>query len=196
MYLEASGRLSAAHSYLSVASAAALNMGIHRATAPASIDSVTLDMRKRTFWCLWVMDTYLTAMLGLPRTIPGLCYDQMLPLEHAEDHISSHQRWQETMPIDPKMVLMNRHIRLMQIMSEVVDSVYPIRNLQLQKDKEYLHIEPSTIDKIEKALDDWYSHLQSGNDLAGVVEPDHVRYVMSILNDRQSPTSTTGRSSD
>ena len=179
MFLEVSGRLSAAYSYLSVASAAALNMGVHRAATPASIDYVTLEIRKRTFWCLWVMDSYLTAMLGLPRTIPGQCFDQLLPLERADEQISSPGPWQESLPKDPAMILVTSHIKLMQIMSEIVDLLYPIRNLQLQREKEYLHVEPSTIDRIEKALDDWFHQLPSGGDAEGFVAPSQVRFVIT-----------------
>lgn len=81
MYLQSSGRLSACHSYIAVANASALQMGIHRSAASRGLDPVEHETRKRVFWALQTMDTCVTTILGLAKTLSDDQFDQELPLE-------------------------------------------------------------------------------------------------------------------
>jgi hypothetical protein len=60
-----------------------LALGIHRKSrvdASSHPDYVDLECRKRTFWCAYNLDTYLSAALGRPRTFHDDDIDQELPL--------------------------------------------------------------------------------------------------------------------
>lgn len=60
-----------------------LALGIHRKAridANSHPDYVDLECRKRTFWCAYNLDTYLSAALGRPRTFQDKDIDQEMPL--------------------------------------------------------------------------------------------------------------------
>lgn len=60
-----------------------LALGIHRKSrvdANSNPDYVDLECRKRTFWCAYNLDTYLSAALGRPRTFHDEDIDQEMPL--------------------------------------------------------------------------------------------------------------------
>lgn len=60
-----------------------LALGIHRKSRVdpnGYVDYVDHECRKRTFWCAYNLDTYLSAALGRPRTFHDKDIDQELPL--------------------------------------------------------------------------------------------------------------------
>lgn len=65
-----------------------LALGIHRKSrndASSRPDHVDLECRKRTFWCAYNLDTYLSAALGRPRTFHDEDIDQEMP-SCVDDH--------------------------------------------------------------------------------------------------------------
>lgn len=56
-----------------------LALGIHR-KSHRNLDHVEVECRKRTFWCAYNLDTYLSASLGRPRTFREGDIDQEMPL--------------------------------------------------------------------------------------------------------------------
>lgn len=65
-----------------------LALGIHRKSrvdSNGNADHIDLECRKRTFWCAYNLDTYLSAALGRPRTFHDEDIDQELPL-CVDDH--------------------------------------------------------------------------------------------------------------
>jgi hypothetical protein len=60
-----------------------LALGIHRRSrgeANGDFDHVESECRKRTFWCAYNLDTYLSAALGRPRAFHDDDIDQEMPL--------------------------------------------------------------------------------------------------------------------
>lgn len=82
-YLLSHSRLNHCWSLFGTAAHLMLALGIHRKAridANSHPDYVDLECRKRTFWCAYNLDTYLSAALGRPRTFQDKDIDQEMPL--------------------------------------------------------------------------------------------------------------------
>jgi hypothetical protein len=87
-YLLSHSRLNHCWSLFGTTAHLMLALGIHRKTRidPNSHpDYVEAECRKRTFWCAYNLDTYLSAALGRPRTFHDEDIDQEIPL-CVDDH--------------------------------------------------------------------------------------------------------------
>lgn len=74
-----------------------LALGIHRKSrvdGNSNPDYVDLECRKRTFWCAYNLDTYLSAALGRPRTFHDEDIDQEMPLCVDDSRLESLDRGQ------------------------------------------------------------------------------------------------------
>ncbi|KAJ3526857.1 hypothetical protein NM208_g10982 [Fusarium decemcellulare] len=82
-YLLSHSRLNHCWSLFGTTAHLMLALGIHRKSridASSHPDYVDLECRKRTFWCAYNLDTYLSAALGRPRTFHDDDIDQEMPL--------------------------------------------------------------------------------------------------------------------
>ena len=158
MYLQCSGRLSACHSYLSIAIAASLRMGIHRSAASKGLDPVEQELRKRVFWALQTMDTYVTTMLGLPKALGDENIDQDLPLEVHDENIRRDGICLGSDTQTSNMTAVNAHTRLMIIMSKIVNHLFSIKN-GIAEQGGYHRVDLAKILSVESELDEWFNNL-------------------------------------
>ena len=84
-YLLAQSRLNHCWSLFGITAHLVLALGLHRksrveSTALTGADLIDLECRKRTFWCAYSLNTYLSAALGRPMTFHNEDIDQDLPL--------------------------------------------------------------------------------------------------------------------
>lgn len=84
-YLLSQSRLNHCWSLFGITAHLAMALGIHRKARvdpdPSSqLDRIELECGKRTFWCAYNMNTYLSAALGRPMTFHDGDIDQELPL--------------------------------------------------------------------------------------------------------------------
>ncbi|KAF4472113.1 hypothetical protein FALBO_976 [Fusarium albosuccineum] len=84
-YLLAQSRLNHCWTLFGITAHLAMALGIHRKSrvdvkASNRVDHVDLESRKRTFWCAFNLNTYLSAALGRPMTFHDEDIDQELPL--------------------------------------------------------------------------------------------------------------------
>ena len=96
-YLLAQSRLNHCWTLFGITAHLVLALGIHRRSRidpralPGSRDSeaayVDLEYRKRTFWCAYNLNAYLSAALGRPMTFHDDDVDQELPLGVDDDQL-------------------------------------------------------------------------------------------------------------
>ena len=165
MYLQCSGRLSECHSYLSIAIAASLRMGIHRSAASKGLDPIEQESRKRVFWALQTMNSYVSSMLGLPKALGDEGIDQDLPLEIHDKNIRRDGIRLGSDTQTSNMTAVNAHTRLMIIMSNIVNHLFSIKN-GVPGEKGYYRVDFAKIIKVENELDEWF------NSLAGEINPN------------------------
>ncbi|KAF5007412.1 hypothetical protein FDECE_6260 [Fusarium decemcellulare] len=84
-YLLAQSRLNHCWTLFGITAHLAMALGIHRKSrvdvkVSNRVDHVDLENRKRTFWCAFNLNTYLSAALGRPMTFHDEDIDQELPL--------------------------------------------------------------------------------------------------------------------
>lgn len=80
LYLLSTFRINECRFIFSMACAILTSIGLHRKTrAETKVDLTTIELRKRTFWCAYVLDGYLSVMLGCPRMLRDQDIDQHFP---------------------------------------------------------------------------------------------------------------------
>lgn len=91
-YLLAQSRLNHCWTLFGVTAHLAMALGIHRRAqvdpeTSSRLDHIELECGKRTFWCAYNLNTYLSAALGRPMTFHDEDIDQELPLCVDDDQI-------------------------------------------------------------------------------------------------------------
>lgn len=169
LFLQSTSNLSICHSYIGVALRSALRMGLHRSLS-GNFNPIERETRKRVFWIIQKLDTYVSAILGFPIMLSDDDIDQELPIEVDDEYITKDA----ILPMPPgKMSLLvasNAHTRLMVITRKVVKHIYPIKGLEQSiagNSKASYTISHSKIREIEKDLADWLDMLPMGLRPAG-----------------------------
>jgi hypothetical protein len=114
---------------------------------------------KGFFWLVRKMNSYVGAMLGLPRMLSAEDVDQQLPTEVDDEFITTEGI--QPMPPDrfPLLRATNAHTNLVGIMQKVVKFIYPIKSWEGAKAGEPYSISHAKIRDIEKDLQVWMDDL-------------------------------------
>ena len=162
LFLQSSANLSTCYSYIGIALRSALRMGLHRSLF-GSFNPIERETRRRAFFIIRKMDTYVSALLGFPQMLSSDDIDQELPLEVDDENITKDG----VLPMpDGKPSLLyaasNAHTRLMATLAKVCKYIYPIKGLeqsvQGSSNSSYV-ISHAKIREIEKDLADWLDKL-------------------------------------
>jgi hypothetical protein len=160
IFLQSSAKMSTCHSYISAAIAASLQMGLHRCELEA-VNPIERETRKRIFWTIRTMETYIVAILGLPRTVSDDDIDQEMPLEIDDQYITK----EGVLPMPDGQISMitgfNAHTKLVQILGEIITDVYPTKRMHkgaTEKSRAYVVCD-TKVRKVEKDLQHWARNL-------------------------------------
>ncbi|KAF7902042.1 uncharacterized protein EAF01_007340 [Botrytis porri] len=177
LFLQATSNLSICYSYIGLALRSALRIGLHRSLS-GNFNPIERETRKRVFWIIRKLDTYVSAILGFPIMLSSDDIDQDMPLEVDDEYITK----EAILPMPPgKMSLFvasNAHTRLMGITTKVVKHIYPIKGLEQSitgNSKASYTISHSKIREIEKDLADWLDMLPMGLRPGGDGPPELIR---------------------
>lgn len=160
IFLQSSAKMSTCHSYISAAMAASLQMGLHRCK-PEVVNPIERETRKRVFWTIRTMETYIVAILGLPRTVGDDDIDQEMPLEVDDQYITK----EGILPMPEGQVTMltgfNAHAKLVHILGKVITDVYPTKHMQKEapgKPRAYV-VNDTKVREVENDLQHWAKSL-------------------------------------
>ncbi len=170
LYTQVSSMMSTCYSYICMAVAASLQMGLFTEVASKELPESERLYRRQLFSVLNMMDTYVTTTLGLPRTLRDVKSDHLMPSPTKPQSMKD--------PMTGTYV----HAELIQILASAVESNHPVTRPISQKNGFY-GVEYSKIVTIEDQLEAWFNGLQ---DPADAVAPEGtmlVRYV-SLLTGR------------
>ena len=161
IFLQSTAKLSTCYSYLGIALRACCRLGLHRKVSN-KFNPIEQEERKRTFWLIRRMDTYVAAMLGLPNMLSDDDIDQELPEEIDDEYIT--QDGILPMPSNrfPLMKAANAHSKLVVILQNVVRSIYPIKGFKPPEENhpgDGYSISHSRIRQIERDLQAWMDAL-------------------------------------
>jgi hypothetical protein len=113
-------------------------MGLHRSTVSRHLDPVQQETRKRIFWIIQTMETYVTTLLGLPTTLNDDDIDQDLPLCIDDEHLDANGLSPTHIHSITPMAAVNAHIKLLLIMRKIRKEIYPrAKQLGSKKNKPY-----------------------------------------------------------
>jgi Fungal specific transcription factor domain len=181
IFLQSSAKLSVCYAYIGVALRSALRMGLHRCFRD-NFNPIVLESRKRAFWVIRKMDTYVGALLGLPHSLEDDQIDQEFPTEVDDEYISE----QCIMPMPEGSISImsaaNAHTHLVHILAKIVKHIYPVKastnsNLHNHNVKSY-SVRYSKIFEIEQDLQLWQDRLPSRLKPGGEAPRRILRYVM------------------
>ncbi|KAB2571371.1 putative transcriptional regulatory protein [Lasiodiplodia theobromae] len=105
-----------------------LALGMHRKRRiDSSVDYIDLECRKRTFWCAYNLDTYLSAALGRPRTFHDEDIDQEFPTCVNDSDL--HVRQMHPSPNKSQSLMSGciAHMRFSRILANILRDLYGIR---------------------------------------------------------------------
>ncbi|KAJ8065686.1 hypothetical protein OCU04_006357 [Sclerotinia nivalis] len=177
LFLQATSNLSICYSYIGLALRSALRIGLHRSLS-GNFNVIERETRKRVFWIIRKLDTYVSAILGFPIMLSSDDVDQDLPIEVDDEYITKDA----ILPMPPgKMSLLvasNAHTRLMAITTKVIKHIYPIKGLEQSisgNSNASYTISHSKIREIEKDLADWLDMLPMGLRPGGEGPPELIR---------------------
>ena len=179
LFLQSSAKLSTCYAYIGVALRSALRMGLHRSFND-NFNPIEAETRKRVFWVIRKMDTYVGAILGLPHTLNDEEIDQEYPTEVDDECITE----KEILPMPEGQISViagsNAHTRIVQILAKIVLHIYPIKGTQstMQGNSVTYSVSYAKIREIEKDLQDWLDQLPMGLKPGGDAPKILVRYVL------------------
>lgn len=158
-FLQSSAKLSACYAYIGVALRSALRMGLHR-SFNTNFNPIEAETRKRIFWVIRRMDTYVGAMLGLPRFLEDEDIDQGWPAEVDDENITESGILPMAQGTISVMAAFNAHTRIVQVLSKICKYVYPIKGTQSGgKDSVTYTVGYSKIRELEQDLAQWLDEL-------------------------------------
>lgn len=177
LFLQSSSNLSTCYSYIGVALRSALRMGLHRSLS-GNFNPIERETRRRVFWIIRKMDTYVSALLGFPEMLSYDDIDQELPIEVDDEYITKDGILD--MPAGRVSLLLaagNAHTRLMSTLGKVIKYIYPIKGLEesLQGSTKSYVISHAKIREIEHDLAEWLDKLPMALRPGGEGSPNVLR---------------------
>jgi hypothetical protein len=129
LYLLSTFRFNECRYCFSLACTILTSIGLHRRTpATAKLDPLNVESRKRTFWCAYVLDGYLSVMLGRPRILRDEDIDQPYPRNIDDQDLLSAESF-EDLPLHGCLEAFIAHGELAKLMGRNSDLLYPLRSL-------------------------------------------------------------------
>ncbi len=158
IFLQSSAKLATCYAYIGIALRACCRLGLHR-DLPNKFDPIELEERKRIFWLVRKIDTYVGAMLGLPQMLSEEDIDQELPAEIHDDYITADEIRAPPNAVFPLIKASNAHTRLTTILRKVVRYVYPIKSSAALLSGDKYTISHGRIRELERDLQQWMDEL-------------------------------------
>ena len=158
IFLQSSAKLSTCYAYIGIALRACCRLGLHR-NLPNKFDPIELEERKRVFWLVRKIDTYVGAMLGLPQMLSEEDIDQEFPAEIHDDYITADGIQAPPLGTFPLIKATNAHTRLTNILRKVVRFIYPIKGSAALLAGDKYTISHGRIRELERDLQHWMDEL-------------------------------------
>lgn len=166
LFLQCTANLSTCYSYIGIALRSSLRMGLHRNLA-AHFNPIERETRRRLFWIIRKMDTYVSALLGFPQMLSDDDIDQEFPTEVDDEFITEEAILSMPPGRTSLFAASNAHTRLMFILAKVIKYVYPTKGLEQSVQggtkngnaKGSYLVSHSQIREIERDLAEWLDKL-------------------------------------
>ena len=154
LYLLGTFRVNESRFAFTFANEVLTSLGLHRKeSASHKLSLVESESRKRTFWCAYILDGYLSVLLGRPRLIRDEDVDQKFPRNFDDQDLLSSES-SDDLPLHGNLEAFIWHAELAKLMGHNNDSLYPLQSLSEDQ------ILTRTNEMVD-ALTDWCESLPS-----------------------------------
>ncbi|RYO92581.1 hypothetical protein DL766_008737 [Monosporascus sp. MC13-8B] len=151
-YLLTQSRINHCWSLFGTVSHLALAIGLNRNRRPdatSGLSQVEAECRRRTFWCAYTLDAYLSAALGRPRSFHDEDIDTELPACVDDDELMTDHSSTSTLNRGPSVMLGPlAHMKLARIISKILRDLYSIKPISAS-------CRAVRTQRISKDLSDW-----------------------------------------
>ena len=133
LYLLCTYRLTECRFSFGLVNTIVASMGLQRkASTPAHLDLVEIEQRRRVFWCAYIMDGYLSVMLGRPRLFRDQDIDQPLPRNFDDADLTSSET-PDVLPLHGNLEAFLAHAGLAKLLARNSDLLYPLEPLEAEQ---------------------------------------------------------------
>lgn len=151
-------------------------MGLHRLSSAGS-NLIEAEIRKRLFWSIRKMDTFVGTMLGLPIFLSDEDADQDWPIEVDDEYITETSIHQTLEGNTSVLAASNQHTKIIQICAKICKYLYPIKDSRSSITTATNDIVSySKIIELEADLQDWLRKLPIVFKIGGEGAPTLIRY--------------------
>lgn len=193
LFLQCSARLSTCYSYIGIVLRSAIRMGLHRSVSN-TFNPIEMELRKRIWWIIRKLDTYVGALLGLPQMLSNDDIDQEMPEEIDDEYITK----EGILSMPPGRlsvnVALNAHTRLVDILAKIVKYIYPIKGTVHVhgKGSHSYTVSHAKIREIEADLQMWMNNLPEEFKPGDRASPEFLRQNNLLENVYLALTHSTG----
>lgn len=179
MFQQASTKLSTCYSHVGILLRSSVRMGLHR-TVLHQFNPVEQETRRRIWWCVRKLDTYVGALLGLPQMLNDDDVDQEQPLELDDECITVDGILPQPAGKPSFMAAFNAHSRIASILAKTVRYIYPIKGSKSNKSHSYV-VSHANVREIEHDLQAWMESLPEPFRPGGESPKEFVRYFITLI---------------
>jgi hypothetical protein len=158
-------------------------MGLHRCFTE-NFSPIEAETRKRVFWVIRKMDTYVGALLGLPHSLDDDDIDQEYPAEVDDEFITEEGIFPMPTGRISTMAAANAHTTLIQTLAKIVRYIYPVKASNKTttdgKNMKSYSVSYAKIVEIEQDLQNWQENLPMALRPGGEAPRVIMRYVPLI----------------
>lgn len=141
-YLQKRDRPNSGYNYLGLAVRMSLGLGLHKECPDLKVGLLNKEMRRRTWWCLYIFDCGQTITYGRPLGIPCAGVDVRLPLNVFDSDItasSKDQPEQECPTVYTSVKLQSQfHLLTNSIYERIISEPFPSAHDLLEWDQRYV----------------------------------------------------------
>lgn len=130
LFLQGTSNLTGCYAFVGIAFRSAISMGFHRRISHPRMSKIDDQVRRRVFYIIRQMDTYVSAILGFPMMNIDDAVDQLYPEEVNDEYIQDNIILQPPPGTPSFMQAFNAHTNLMDILAKIVKHVYPVKGIQ------------------------------------------------------------------
>lgn len=161
MFLMSTARIATAHTYVALAAAAAMRMGLHSQTTYDKFSPRQNEARRRIFWTIVKLDIYTGTVLGLPGLVNLSHVDQIRPSGSLDDYIFSDEATSGSRDKQRMFAASAQYRELLLLIADMVQRLYPKTEQeakQVRKSRKML-ISSAVITDVERQFKEWRNNL-------------------------------------
>jgi hypothetical protein len=157
LFLISTARLATAHTYVGLAVAASMRLGLHSQASCDGLSDLEKDLRRRVFWTIVKLDIYSGTVLGLPGMINLDYVDQPKPSGNARDYEDPSHGGFASLARRRMFAASAQYLEILQITSKVVRKLYPKTDEEARRvgGSQKIYVSSATILEIENDFKVW-----------------------------------------